>query len=97
LFPYAVQLGPLSQTSDDGSQFQASNFPGRYNINRQMQGKVGSSTVEWASETLREAQAELAHVNRVATMGQLTASVGHEVNLPIAAALTNAQAAEPMR
>jgi C4-dicarboxylate-specific signal transduction histidine kinase len=41
---------------------------------------------------LRAAQAELAHVNRVVTMGQLTASIAHEVNQPIAAAVTNAQA-----
>jgi PAS domain S-box-containing protein len=46
-----------------------------------------------ASEALRTAQAELAHANRVATMGQLTASIAHEVNQPIAATLTNAQAA----
>lgn len=46
-----------------------------------------------ASEALREAQAELARANRVATMGQLTASIAHEVNQPIAAAATNAQAA----
>jgi PAS domain S-box-containing protein len=45
-----------------------------------------------ASEALRSAQAELAHANRVATMGQLTASIAHEVNQPIAAAVTNAQA-----
>src|SRR6267154_1903715 len=45
-----------------------------------------------ASEALREAQTELAHVNRVATMGQLTASIAHEVNQPIAAAVTNASA-----
>src|SRR6266852_6028497 len=45
-----------------------------------------------ASEALREAQTELAHVNRVATMGQLTASIAHEVNQPIAAAVTNAEA-----
>jgi PAS domain S-box-containing protein len=45
-----------------------------------------------AAEGLREAQAELAHVNRVATMGQLTASIAHEVSQPIAAAVTNAQA-----
>jgi C4-dicarboxylate-specific signal transduction histidine kinase len=38
------------------------------------------------------AQAELAHVNRVATMGQLTASIAHEVNQPIAATVSNAQA-----
>lgn len=45
-----------------------------------------------ASEALREAQTELAHVNRVTTMGQLTASIAHEVNQPIAAAVTNADA-----
>jgi C4-dicarboxylate-specific signal transduction histidine kinase len=38
-------------------------------------------------------QLELAHANRVMTMGQLTASIAHEVNQPIAAIVTNAQAA----
>ena len=38
----------------------------------------------------KRAEAELAHANRVATMGQLTASIAHEVNQPIAATLTNA-------
>jgi PAS domain S-box-containing protein len=46
-----------------------------------------------AEEALRSAQAELAHANRVATMGQLTASVAHEVSQPIAATVMNAQAA----
>ena len=46
-----------------------------------------------AEEALRSAQAELAHANRVATMGQLTASVAHEVSQPIAATVLNAQAA----
>ncbi|MBC8738218.1 PAS domain S-box protein [Paraburkholderia sp. UCT31] len=41
----------------------------------------------------QEVQRELAHANRVATMGQLTASIAHEVNQPIAATVTNAQAA----
>jgi PAS domain S-box-containing protein len=41
-------------------------------------------------ERLRQAQADLAHVNRVTTMGELTASLAHEVNQPIAAAITNA-------
>ncbi|HEY0800116.1 MAG TPA: PAS domain S-box protein, partial [Steroidobacteraceae bacterium] len=41
----------------------------------------------------REVQMELAHVNRVATMGQLTASIAHEVTQPIAAVRTNAAAA----
>jgi C4-dicarboxylate-specific signal transduction histidine kinase len=46
-----------------------------------------------ASEALREAQAELAHVNRMTTMGQLAASIAHELNQPLAAAITNAYAA----
>jgi PAS domain S-box-containing protein len=42
-------------------------------------------------ERLRQAQADLAHANRVTTMGELTASVAHEVSQPIAASLTNAK------
>jgi PAS domain S-box-containing protein len=41
----------------------------------------------------REMQMELAHANRVTTMGQLTASIAHEVNQPIAAMVSNAEAA----
>jgi PAS domain S-box-containing protein len=44
-------------------------------------------------EALREMRMQLEHANRVATMGQLTASIAHEVNQPIAASVTNAQAA----
>src|SRR5215831_15202756 len=40
----------------------------------------------------REALMELAHANRVTTMGQLTASIAHEINQPIAATVANAQA-----
>jgi PAS domain S-box-containing protein len=46
-----------------------------------------------AEEAYREAQLELAHANRVATIGQLTASITHEVNQPITAAVTYALAA----
>jgi C4-dicarboxylate-specific signal transduction histidine kinase len=42
-----------------------------------------------AEEELREALADLTHVNRVTTMGELTASLAHEVNQPITAAVTN--------
>ena len=41
----------------------------------------------------REMQSELAHANRVATMGQLTASIAHEIKQPMAATRTNAAAA----
>jgi C4-dicarboxylate-specific signal transduction histidine kinase len=40
----------------------------------------------------REAQAELAHVTRVTTLGELTASIAHEVNQPLTAVLANAGA-----
>src|SRR5262245_15018117 len=46
-----------------------------------------------AHETLREAQAELAHAERIAMMGRLIASVAHEVEQPIAAMILSAQAA----
>jgi PAS domain S-box-containing protein len=45
---------------------------------------------EQAEEALRQAQAEIARVSRVTTMGELTASIAHEVNQPIAAAITDA-------
>jgi C4-dicarboxylate-specific signal transduction histidine kinase len=55
---------------------------------------VGSSTDiterKRAEEALRQAQADLSRVNRVTTMGELTASLAHEVNQPIAAAVTSA-------
>lgn len=46
-----------------------------------------------SADTLRELQAELTHANRLATMGQLVASIAHEVIQPIGAARNNANAA----
>ncbi|HEX3422611.1 MAG TPA: ATP-binding protein, partial [Sphingomicrobium sp.] len=46
-----------------------------------------------SEQRYRKAQLELAHANRVATMGQLTSSIAHEVSQPIAAAVTYALAA----
>jgi len=46
-----------------------------------------------AEESLRTAQAELARVSRVTTLGQLTASIAHEITQPIASARNNARAA----
>jgi C4-dicarboxylate-specific signal transduction histidine kinase len=61
-------------------------------LNEELEQRVVERTSQLmlASEALREAQTELAHVNRVATMGQLAASIAHEINQPIAAAVTNA-------
>ena len=43
-----------------------------------------------AEDSLRKAQADLAHANRVTTMGELSASLAHEINQPISGAITNA-------
>jgi len=45
-----------------------------------------------AEQALQEAQAELARMIRIATMGELTASIAHEINQPLAAVVTNGSA-----
>jgi C4-dicarboxylate-specific signal transduction histidine kinase len=64
-------------------------------LNEELEQRVVERTSQLmlASEALREAQTELAHVNRVTTMGQLVASIAHEINQPVAAAVTFAHAA----
>jgi C4-dicarboxylate-specific signal transduction histidine kinase len=64
-------------------------------LNEELEQRVVERTSQLmlASEALREAQTELAHVNRVTTMGQLVASIAHEITQPVAAAVANADAA----
>jgi C4-dicarboxylate-specific signal transduction histidine kinase len=64
-------------------------------LNRELEQRVAERTAQLtqASEALREAQMEVAHANRVATMGQLSASIAHELKQPIAVAIGSAQAA----
>jgi PAS domain S-box-containing protein len=57
------------------------------------EGKRAEERLRHNESYLAEAQLELAHANRVATMGQLTASIAHEVNQPIGSARNNARAA----
>jgi PAS domain S-box-containing protein len=47
---------------------------------------------EQAEAALRQAQANLAHMTRLTTMGELTASIAHEVNQPLTAVVNNANA-----
>jgi PAS domain S-box-containing protein len=54
---------------------------------------VGSMMDVTERRRAEEERQALAHANRIMTMGQLTASIAHEVNQPIAAVVTNAQAA----
>ncbi|WP_409289713.1 AAA family ATPase [Pseudomonas sp. KCJK8927] len=56
--------------------------------------KRAEEKIRETERRFREVQTELAHANRVATMGQLVASIAHEVNQPIAAAILNANAAQ---
>jgi C4-dicarboxylate-specific signal transduction histidine kinase len=64
-------------------------------LNEELEQRVEERTSQLmlASEALRETQTELAHVNRLTTMGELAASIAHELNQPIAATVTNAYAA----
>ena len=55
--------------------------------------KRAEAEVREGERRYRAVEMELAHANRVATMGQLSASIAHEVNQPIAAAITNAHSA----
>ena len=55
---------------------------------------IGHDLTEYmlASEALERAQAELAHVTRVTTLGELAASISHEINQPLAAIVADANA-----
>src|SRR4029077_3818624 len=71
-----------------------------FDANGEFRGYRGTGTdvtgimrAQRAEESLRTVEAELAHVSRVTTLGQLTASIAHEIKQPIAAARNNARAA----
>jgi PAS domain S-box-containing protein len=64
---------------------------------RDLEGFVGSSTditelkrAEQEREKLRQLEADLAHIDRVSTLGEMAASLAHEIKQPIAAAITSA-------
>jgi len=73
--------------------FEASRHEGVAFVLDLTERKQSEARVRDSERRYREVQAELAHANRVATMGQLAASIGHEVSQPIAAAVLNAHAA----
>jgi PAS domain S-box-containing protein len=51
--------------------------------------KRAQAALQQTQEDLRQTQAEFAHMNRVMTMGELTASIAHEVNQPLAAIIAS--------
>jgi C4-dicarboxylate-specific signal transduction histidine kinase len=57
--------------------------------NDELRGEINER--QHAEEALQKSQAELAHVSRLMTLGELTASISHEVNQPLAAVVTNGQ------
>ena len=96
--------GELVQTKKDGSQVAVAS---RWSLQRDESGAPAAIMVinnditdrKRAEEKLRaseqrllDAQMELARVTRVTTLGQLTASIAHEVNQPLAAVVANAEA-----
>ena len=89
--------GVLVHTGRDGKQVIAAS---RWSLQRDKQGlpaailETNNDITEQkrAEEALRQAQAELAHVTRVTTLGELAASIAHEVNQPLAGVVTNGNA-----
>jgi two-component system, LuxR family, sensor kinase FixL len=89
--------GELLHTRRDGSVVTVAS---RWALQRDEQGKpvavleTNNDITERkrAEEALQKVQTELAHVSRVMTLGELTASIAHEVNQPLAAIVTNSNA-----
>ncbi len=88
--------GELIHTKRDGSRITVAS---RWSAQRDDRGRLVAiletnndiTDQKAAEERLQRAQAELAHVGRVSTLGALTASIAHEVNQPLAAIVTNGE------
>jgi len=89
--------GELVHTARDGRRLVVAS---RWALQRDGRGRPGAiletnndiSDRRQVEDGLTRAQRELAHVARVATLGELTASIAHEVNQPLAAVVTNGEA-----
>jgi len=81
--PVLIGGAMLSQARDQGVAF----------VLDLTERKEAERNLRETERQYHEAQIALAHANRVMTVGQLTASIAHEVNQPIAATVANAQAA----
>lgn len=89
--------GEVTQAKRDGSEV---NIQSRWSLQRDKHGNPQATmetnsdlTLRRAAERdLRKAQAELAHVTRVTTLGELAASIAHETSQPLAAVVSNGEA-----
>ncbi len=90
--------GEIRHTKRDGTQVYVAS---RWSQQRDDKGRPVATLVtnnditeqKQAEDALHKAQSELAHVTRLTTLGELTASIAHEVNQPLAAVVTNGEAA----
>jgi len=89
--------GELTHTRRDGTQVRVLS---RWSLQRDEHGRPTAiletnndiTDRKRTEDDLQKAQAELAHVTRVATLGELTAAIAHEVNQPLAAVVTSGNA-----
>ncbi len=89
--------GEVTQAKRDGSEIT---IHSRWSLQRDKNGKA-RATMETNSDVtqrraaeqgMRKAQADLAHVTRVTTLGELAASIAHETSQPLAAIVSNGEA-----
>jgi PAS domain S-box-containing protein len=91
--------GEIVHTKRDGNTVLVAS---RWSIQRDQHGRPAAvletnndvTAARRAEEDLRQAQSNLAHVNRVSTLGEMTASIAHEVSQPIAAMVASAGAGQ---
>lgn len=89
--------GELGHRTRDGRELTVTS---RWSLQRDERGRLvatmetNSDITEHkrAEDQLHQARSQLSHVSRVATLGELTASIAHEVNQPLAAVVTNGEA-----
>ena len=77
--------------ADRRGDFRRKPRPGRRLRARFDRAQAGGRNLRESERRYREAQTELAHVTRVTTLGELTASIAHEVNQPLAGISSNAR------
>jgi PAS domain S-box-containing protein len=97
----AARMGKIVQGEDLFVRKDNTFFPVRYTLSPIFREGLGVGSVievqdltesKRAEEAWREAQAQLAYVTRVATLGELAGSIAHEVNQPLTAIINNANA-----